>query len=115
MSGEGKRCLIKDNVPRNDDPIRGEVKASVAFVVRRVTEKSAQGGAGSEFVRGGGGKVGITCAAESPEIMIGGLGAMEGKEGSAHVKGFGGEAVQEVCGCSKRISPIGGGHGSLEQ
>ena len=115
MSGEGKRCLVEDNVPRNNDPIRGDVEAFVAFVIGRVPKKRAQGGAGGKFVRGGGGEVGVTRAAESPEIMIGGLGAMKGKEGSAHVEGLGGEAVQQVGGCSKRISPIGRGHGSLEQ
>jgi len=39
MSGEGKRCLVEDNVPRNNDPIRGDVEAFVAFVIGRVPKK----------------------------------------------------------------------------
>jgi len=59
-------------------------------------------------VGGGSSEIGVTRAAESPEIIIGGLRAVDGKEGSDHVEGFGGEAVQRVGGCSKSISPIGG-------
>jgi len=54
----------------------------------------------------GGGEVGVARASKSPEIMIGGKSAVEGKEGGAHVQGFGGEAVYKVGGCGESISPI---------
>jgi hypothetical protein len=41
--------------------------------------------------------------------VVGGEGAIEGKERSAHVEGFGGEAVDEMGGGCKGIRPEGGG------
>jgi hypothetical protein len=42
----GKCGLIKHHMARDEDPARGEVKASVALVVRGVPEKHTEGGAG---------------------------------------------------------------------
>jgi NAD(P)H-nitrite reductase large subunit len=36
-------------------------------------------------VGSGGSEVGIAGTTEGPEIMVGGIGSMKGKEGSAHV------------------------------
>jgi hypothetical protein len=47
--------------------------------------------------------------------MIGGKGAMEGKVGGAHVKGFSGEPVKEEGGSGKCVGPVSGRHGSLEE
>jgi hypothetical protein len=41
--------------------------------------------------------------------VVGGESAIEGKERSAHVKGFGGEAVDEMGGGGKGIRPVGRG------
>ena len=66
-------------------------------------------------MRSGGGEVGIARAPESAQVMVGGKSAIEGEERGSHVQSLGGEAIDEVCGCGKSISPIGGGHGRLEQ
>jgi hypothetical protein len=37
----------------------GEIKAAIAFVIRRVAKKDTPGGAGAELMRSGGGSVRI--------------------------------------------------------
>jgi hypothetical protein len=66
MISKGKGSFIKDDMPRDDDAIGGEVKAAVSFVMVGIAKKDAQGRPGGEFVRGYGGQVGITFAAENP-------------------------------------------------
>ena len=63
----------------------GEVKAPIPLVVRRIAKKDAQGRSWSELVRSGGGEVGVTGAAESPEVMIGRMSAIEREERGAHL------------------------------
>jgi hypothetical protein len=75
-------------------------------VIQRVAEENAQSGAWDKFVRSSGGEVGVAGASKDPKVMVGRKSAVEGKEGGVHVQGFGGEAVDEVGGCSKGISPI---------
>lgn len=57
-SREGKRTLIKHDVPRDDDSICGGIKTQVPFVVEWITEEDTHGGAGCKFTGGGGGEVG---------------------------------------------------------
>ena len=61
------------------------------------------------------GEIRVASASESPEIMIRRVSAIKGEEGSAHVQRFGGEAIYEVGGSSKSISPVRRGHGGLEE
>ena len=68
--GEGERCLIKDDMSRDDDPVGGPIKAGVAFVVRRITEEDTHGGARSEFVGSSGGEVGVAPTSEDTEMVI---------------------------------------------
>ena len=100
---------------RDDDTIFGEVEALVALMIGRVANEDAQRGARGKLVRSGGGEVGIAGAPERPEVMIGGKSAIEGEERGSHVQSLGGEAIDEVSGYGKSISPIGGGHGGLEE
>jgi len=83
--GEGKYCLVKDNVARNDDTVGGEVEAPVALMIRSITKKGTECEAGGKLVRSGGGEVGVAGAPETAKIVIGRMGAMEGEEGGAHV------------------------------
>jgi hypothetical protein len=69
---------------RDDDTVSAEIEAPVSFVIRRVADEGAQGRARGKFMRGGCGEVGVASATESTKIMIGGLGAVESKEGCAH-------------------------------
>jgi hypothetical protein len=70
---------------RDDDTISVEIEAPVPLVIRRVANEDAQGRARGKFVRGGGGEVGVAGASESTKIMVGRVGAVEGKEGCDHV------------------------------
>ena len=42
-------------MPENDDYVGREIKTAVSFVMSGIAKKDAHGGAGSEFVGGGGG------------------------------------------------------------
>jgi len=66
-------------------------------------------------VRGSGGEIGVAGASEGAEVAIGWMSAIEREEWSAHVQRCGGEAIYEVGGSSKSISPIRRGHGVLEE
>jgi hypothetical protein len=70
---------------RDDNTISVEIKAPVSFVIRRVANENTQGRARGKFVRGGCGEVGVAGASESTKIMVGRVGAIESKEGCAHV------------------------------
>jgi hypothetical protein len=72
MLGEEEGRLIKDDMPRDDDPVGGPVKATIAFVVRRITEEDTQGGARSEFIESSGGEVGVASTLKDTEVLIGG-------------------------------------------
>jgi hypothetical protein len=48
---ERKSVFAKDGVTRCDDPTRGEVKATIAAVRRRVTEEDTSRAPRCEFVR----------------------------------------------------------------
>jgi len=50
LSRHRKGVFIKDNMSRDDDTIRLEVKTAVPFVIRRISKEDTQGGARSEFV-----------------------------------------------------------------
>ena len=91
---------------RDDDTIGGEIKAPVALMVRRVADESTQGGAWGKLVRSGSSEVGIAGTSENSEVMVGRKSAVKGKERSAQVQSFGGEAIDEEGGCGKSISPI---------
>ena len=58
------------------DPARGEVKASVPFVVRGVTKKHTSR-AGCQLVRSSGGDVRITCTPEDTKVVVAGRGGTE--------------------------------------
>lgn len=57
--------MVKNNVPRDDDTMRGEVVATVPLLFEGIAEKNAPGGAGREFVRHCGGEVGKTKATKN--------------------------------------------------
>ena len=50
LSRHRKGVFIKDNMSRDDDTIRLEVKTAVPFVIRRIAKEDAQSGARSEFM-----------------------------------------------------------------
>jgi hypothetical protein len=63
-------------VSGDNDTVSGEIKALIAFVVRRVTKERAQGGARSEFVWRSCCEIVIASAAKHSKLMVGGRGAV---------------------------------------
>jgi hypothetical protein len=61
---EGKICLIKDNMLRDDDVIGGVIETLVAFVIDRVSEENTSGGPSYQFVSSLGGEIQIAGATE---------------------------------------------------
>jgi len=72
-------------VARDDDTVGGEVEAPVALVIGRIANENAQRRTRGEFVRSGGGEVGVTSAPKGPEVMIGRMSAIDREERGAHV------------------------------
>jgi hypothetical protein len=72
------------------------VEALVAGVVGRITEENARTRAGGKLVRGGGSGVRITEAAEDPEVLVGGSGAVEELERGGELTRPAWSTIQEV-------------------
>jgi hypothetical protein len=69
---EGKSCLIKNNVSRDDDVVGGEIGTLIAFVISEVSEKNTSGGPRCHYVNGFGGEIRIASATEHTQVLIGG-------------------------------------------
>jgi hypothetical protein len=61
---EREAGLIKNHVSRDDQAVCGEIKAAIAFVIRRVAKEDTPGGSGAELMGSGGGDVRITRTAK---------------------------------------------------
>jgi hypothetical protein len=61
---EREAGLIKNYVSRDDQAVCGEIKAVIAFVIRRVAKEDTPGGSGAELMGSGGGGVRITRTAK---------------------------------------------------
>jgi hypothetical protein len=94
---EGKICLIKNNVLRDND-VGGEIKRPVTFVVSRVSEENTSGGPRYHFVGGFGGEIRIAGTIEHVQVLIGGHNSMEGYVWAGRADCLVGEAVQQICG-----------------
>jgi hypothetical protein len=105
--GKGKGGFIEHDMTRDDDMIGGEFKATIAFVFGWVAEEDTSGGAGSKFMGGSGGDVGITLAAEDAKMVIGRGTTIKRKVGGGVVEGAGRVEVEKVCGGVKCLNPIG--------
>jgi hypothetical protein len=57
---EREAGLIKNHVSRDDQAVCGEIKATIAFVIRRVAKEDTLSGSGAELMGSSGGGVGIT-------------------------------------------------------
>ena len=73
---KGKHKFIKVHVPEGDDTVRHGVIAAITLSVFRVTKEDTDNGMRSEFMRGGGGGVGVATATENSETIVGGRSAI---------------------------------------
>jgi hypothetical protein len=62
--------LIKNHVSRDDQAVCGEIKATVAFVIKGVAKEDTPDRARSELMRRGCSSVRVTRAAENSEMII---------------------------------------------
>jgi len=79
LLGERKRGLVESDMMRDDDLVGDGVKAAVSFMVRRVAEKDAQGGAGCELMASCGRQVGVAGAPKDAKVIVGQQRAVEGE------------------------------------
>jgi hypothetical protein len=66
-------------------------------------------------VGGCGGEIGVASTPKNAQAVIGRERAIEGKEGGAHVQGFGGKTIYDAGGSGESICPICGRHRGLEK
>jgi hypothetical protein len=52
---EWEAGLIKNHVSRDNQTVYGEIKAAIAFVIRRVAKEDTPGGSGAGLMESGGG------------------------------------------------------------
>ena len=112
---EGKVGLIKGDMARDDDLIRGKVETAIAFVVSRVTQEDAHDRTGSEFVCDGGRKVRVALATKDTKMVIRRGRAEQGCVWRRHIECLGGEDVQKVGRRMECFDPKGWGTGRLKQ
>ena len=86
------------------DPARGEVKASVALVVRGVTKKHTSR-ARCQLVRSSGGDVRITCTPEDMMVVVVRRGTEKSVVWSGSRGSCGQKAVEQVGGGVETLSP----------
>jgi hypothetical protein len=67
---EGEDRLIKYHMSRDEDPTRGEVKATVTLVFREIPEEDTQNRTGSQLVGSGGSGVRVTRTPEHTKVLI---------------------------------------------
>jgi hypothetical protein len=70
--GEGKLCLIKNNMSRDNDVIGGVIETLITFVISRISEEGTSGGPGCQFMSCLIGEVGIAGTIEHLQVFIGG-------------------------------------------
>ena len=102
--GEGEDGLIKHHMARDEDPTRGEVKATVTLVIRRIPEEDAQSGTGSQLVRSGGNGVRVTRTPKDTKVLIP-RGTEESMVWRRSWAGNGRKAVKKIGGGVQTLSP----------
>ena len=90
---------------RDDDVMSSEIYAAITLMVRRIAKKDACTRPWCEFVRHGGGGVGIAKATKNAKRRVVGVGVMKGKIWRGSPNGFGGEAIKDVSGVMKSFYP----------
>jgi len=68
--GEREDGLVKHHVARDEDPTRGEVKATVPLVIRGVPEEDTLSRTGSQLVGSSGSGVRVTRTPEDTKVIV---------------------------------------------
>jgi hypothetical protein len=99
----------------DEDPVRGEVKASVPLVVRGVNKKHTTSRAGCQLVRSSGGDVRITCTSEDMKVVVVKRGIEKSVVWSGSRGSRGQKAVEQVGGGVETLSLEAGRQRGLNQ
>ena len=99
---------------RDQNAARGDVKASVPLVVRRVPEEHTSR-AGRQLVRSGGGGVRVTRTPEDPKVVIARRGTEKSVVWSGSRRSSGRKTIEQVDGGVEALSPEAWGQRCLDQ
>ena len=94
---EREVLFIKDNVTRGDHPVRRDVVAAIATVVRGVADEYTECGAGVELVVRGSCEVREAATPEHAKLVIGRFDAEEEGERCSGAGGATWPPVNDVC------------------
>jgi len=115
VMGERKMGFVKGNMARDDDPVGGEIKAAITFVIRGITKKDAQSRARSKLMWGSGSEIRIAGTPKDPKFAVGRVSGMEDEVGCGQTQRLSGKTVDQIGGSGKSVHPIGGRHRCLKQ
>jgi hypothetical protein len=113
--GKGEVRLVENNVTRDEDSVRGEVKTPIPLMIGRVAEEDTTSGARGELMRSSRSEIGVASAPEDTKMVVGGMDAEESEVRGGVGNRLGGETVEEIGGSAEGLSPVRNGKGSLEK
>jgi hypothetical protein len=90
---------------RDEDPTRGNVKASVALVIWGVPKEDTESRPGSELVGSGGGGVWVTRTPKDSKVIVPRRGTKKSVVWCGSWAGSGRKAVKEIGGGVQTLSP----------
>jgi hypothetical protein len=114
-ASKGKHIFVKNDMTRDDDAMRGEVKTTIPLVVRRVAKDEATIGAWRQLMRGNSGSVGIVGTAKHAKVVVGGGHAIQGEVGGGVARRLHWEVIEEVGGGVQDLCTVAGRERHLEE
>jgi hypothetical protein len=99
---------------RDEDPTRGEIKASVTLMIRGISEEDTQSRTRSQLVGSGGSGVRVTRTPEDPKVVIPRRGTEQSVVWRRSWTSSGRKAVKEIGGGVQALSPEASREGRLE-
>ena len=106
MTSERENGLVENNVPRDMNPVCREIKAAVAFVIRRISKKETRRRPRCQLVGSSGGHVGKTKTSENPKVIIRRRLRQKSLVRSRSEKDFGWPKIEKMGGSREGVSPV---------
>jgi hypothetical protein len=114
-ASKGKHIVVENDMTGDDDAMGGEVKTTIALVVRRVAKEEAASGAWRQLMWSSSGSVRVAGTSEHAEVVVGGGCAVQGEVGGGVAHRLRWEAVEEVGGGVQGLCPVAGRERRLEE